>query len=170
MLDIETVDGYSVNAIDPLYSKRKEDVARMRASLLACSADNLFNTKNALNNITALRIYHQVNRIIKYLEIMDRIEEKMYQSIDATLDRANVDSPGTWAVLLNMQSQLQENMIKSQKLLEPYLNPELIKALDVVVPESEEDTRPMLYDASTRDRIRIAAQSVITELKASGGE
>lgn len=175
MSNIETVDGSSNELItrDPLYCRRKEDVDRMRASLLACNSGNsgsIINTRVALTNITALRIYHQVNRVIKYLELMDKLEEKLHESIEYTIDNCDVTMPSTWVALLKMQSELQDNMIKSQKLLEPYLNPELLKVLDVATPESDEETRsPIIIDARSRDKIRNVASHVLNAVKTING-
>ena len=97
MADFETVEG-SVDVdstVDPLYSKQKEGVARMRTSLLAFDGSS-GSARQALNNITVLRMYHQVARVIRYIEMMDKIEDKMYQAIDRTVDNANPNTPGTW--------------------------------------------------------------------------
>ena len=89
MDNLETVGG--IESIDPLYTKQREDVAKMRASLLACSS-NPSMTKVALRNISILRVYHQVNRIIRYLDMMDKLEEKLYKSIDYTIENVDIEN------------------------------------------------------------------------------
>ncbi len=161
----ETVSDGSVRPLDPLLSKQKEDVARMRASLLACSTD-ISNTSVALRNITVLRVFHQVSRIIRYLEMMDKIEDKLYESIDAALDKMDGDSPTAWMTLLNIQSRLQENMINSHKLLQPYLNIQEFSMMDMTISSSQEEISPgnVILSKESRDRLRTSAQQVLEAL------
>ena len=161
---LETVES-SLEPIDPLVSKQKEDVAKMRASLLACST-NLRSTKEALQNITILRLYHQLSRIIRYIEIMDRIEDKLYKSIDARLERLSEEDPLTMVQLLKVQESLQKNMIESSKLLEPYLNisetiSDMMEEINSLDSDSYEDS---LIPKPDRDKIRLLAKSVLEEL------
>lgn len=162
MADLKTVDG-QILIPDPILSKQKEDVAKMRASLLACSDDpSLAST--ALKNITVIRVYHQVSRIIRYLEMMDKIEEKLYQSIDYTLETADLYDPKSLAMLMNIQQQLQKTMIESQKLLEPYLNIKNFE-FDMTLPEAQtSDPTTSLLSTESRTRIRNNAQHVLSAL------
>lgn len=150
---------------DPLLRKQKEDVARMRTSLLLCSSDDLTSAASAISNITVLRIYHQISRIIRYLELMDKIEEKMYMSMEAAVDNVIDGDSSAWIVLMKMQERLQKNMIESHKLLEPYINiSEAVKTVSVqaeVIPESTVD----ILDSGDRDRLRIAAQTILSEIE-----
>ena len=50
MSNIKTVDGFT-SILDPLYQKQKEGVAKMRASLLACTEDPTM-AKAAIQNIS----------------------------------------------------------------------------------------------------------------------
>ena len=167
----ETVSDGSVRPLDPLLSKQKEDVARMRASLLTCSTD-ISNTSTALRNITVLRVFHQVSRIIRYLEMMDKIEDKLYASIDAALDRMDEDSPTTWMALLNIQSRLQANMLESHKLLQPYLNIKEFSVMDMTINSSQDEisTGNILLSKESRDRLRTSAQQVLEALDIEGSE
>ena len=169
MEDIETFGG-SADILDPLYQRQKEGVAKMRASLLACSDGNLSSAtaKQALKNITAMRIYHQIARIIRYLEMMDKIEAKLYASIDATLERSNDDSPSTWMMLVKLQEQLQKTMIESHKLLQPYMELQDIQVMDLI-PESKENDTPVvsILPADSREKIRNAANMVLATLQNS---
>ena len=168
--DIETFG----SPVDPIYARQKEDVAKMRASLLACSGDTLSSpiTKQALKNITAMRIYHQISRIIRYLDLMDKLEDKLYASIEATIDRANEDSTSTWVVLLNIQEKLQKSMIESHKLLQPYMELQDIQLMDLI-PEQEslETASNIILPADSREKIRNVASEVLQSLEEdSGGE
>ena len=164
MSDIKTVDD-SIQEITPQDSiliKKKADVAGMRAALLSC-ADDPQSTISALQRITVLRVYHQVARIIKYLEQMDKIEEKLYQSIDCTLDKLDPENPTAWMVLLNIQERLQKNLIESHKLLQPYLNVQEFN-LDSMMPVSTTSISASIIPRESRDRLRISAQQVLDAL------
>ena len=117
--------------LDPLYMKQQQDVAEMRASLLAFNSGDPTSARSAIQKITAMRFYHQLSRIIRYTDMMDRIEAKLYESIDRSLDRMNSDSPSTWMSLLQIQERLQKCMIESQKLLQPYLDIESLSFVEV---------------------------------------
>lgn len=161
---LETVES-SLETIDPLVSKQKEDVARMRASLLACST-NLRSTREALQNITVLRLFHQMSRLIRYIEVMDKIEDKLYRSIDARLERMDDADPFTLAQLLKVQESLQKNMIESSKLLEPYLNisetvSEMMEEINSLDANTYDDS---LIPKSDRDKLRLLAREVLNEL------
>ena len=49
-----------------------------------------------------------------------------YDSIDMNLSGLDSADPATMLLLLKVQSQLQESMVLSQKLLEPYMNIDLV--------------------------------------------
>ena len=159
MTDLKTVEG-SVSCVhDPISTKQAEGVAHMRASLLACSEPELIPA--SLRQITTQRIIHQVARIIRYIEMMDKIENALYRSIDRALDEID-DSPApiAMATMLTLQERLQNNMINSHKLLEPYLT--LVDDVELI----PEETGPVdsVYDRATRDKIRGAAQLLLAEL------
>ena len=154
----------NVDIPDALYSKQKEDVAKMRASLLSCSDDVVTSTQ-ALQNITILRIYHQVSRIIRYLEMMDKIEDKLYESLDYYIEHMSIESPASYRMLLSIQEQLQKNLIDSHKLLQPYLNVDEL-SLQSLMPVSynspNEDV--VIIPKSSRDKLRQNAQQVLAFL------
>lgn len=163
MEDIKTFD-YSENGYnnDPLYRKQKEGVSKMRASLLA-SSDN-GSMMGAIQDITVMRIYHQLARIIRYTELIDKLEDKLYEGINFALDTTDASDPSVWLMLMKTQKQLQETMIESQKLIDPYItmlqnSEKFVNAVQTVEP-AESD----IIDARKRDNIRIAARSVLNEL------
>ena len=164
MSNIKTVDGFT-SILDPLYQKQKEGVAKMRASLLACTEDSTM-AKAAIQNISTLRVYHQIARIIRYLEMMDKLEDKLYSSIDATIDNANENSPSTWMMLLNIQERLQKTMIESHKLLQPYLDIQEFSIVELTAQSVDDNSRPMILNADSRDKIRSSAQAALEALQA----
>jgi len=164
MSNIETVST-STQSIDPLIRKQKEDVAKMRASLLCCN-DDIYSAAQAMKNITVLRVYHQMNRIIRYLEMMDKIEEKLYASIDVSLNVMDETEPSTWMALLTIQEKLQKNLVDSHKLLEPYINNDLfnIESLAPTVIEQAETNVAGVLTKESRETLRISAQNVLAAL------
>ena len=141
----------------------------MRSSLLSFNMNNAQSAKAAIQNITIMRFYHQLSRIIRYTEMMDKLENKLYQAIDASIDRMSEDSPSTWITLLNIQEKLQKNMIESQKLLQPYLDMDNLSF--VQIPDATDSPTDsfgsMLLDQSSRDKVRSSAQAVLDAI-ASG--
>lgn len=168
MDDSKTVRSDDIQVIDPLYARQKEDVATMRASLLACTPNNGITVRKALHNITVMRVYHQINRIIRFTELMDKIEAKLYESIECSLSNMNSSSPSTWIQLLKVQEQLQKTMIESHKLLQPYLDLEQLEFLNVITT-SDDDSTPQSYSTmimaqDARDKVRTSAQSILQAL------
>lgn len=164
MNDLKTVEGSTIITTDPLSAKQHEGVAKMRASLLACSEPELVPA--TIKQITTQRVIHQVARIIRYIDMMDKIEDALYTSIDRTLD--SIDStpgPMAMATLLTLQERLQNNMINSHKILEPYLT--IVDQVDMM-PEAVEPNE--VYDRPTRDKVRSAAQLLLAELGVNENE
>lgn len=171
----DTNNSDDIKMVNPLYAAQKEGVARMRTSLLSClSADNGTITSRAINNITVLRIYHQIARIIKYLDLMDKLEDKLYESIERNIDNMNPDSIDTMEVLLDVQTKLQKSMIESHKLLQPYMDLQDISIVDLMTVQADASemvgSEMSLLPSESRDRIRNSAQSVLEVLKRSESE
>lgn len=166
MDNLKTFEGYSdLTVSDSLQKAQKEDVAKMRASLLSCS-QNPGLARTALNNITVMRVYHQLARIIRYTEMCDKIEDKIYEALDHTLETASSGSNATWMILLEAQERLQKIMLDSQKLLEPYLKLDSFTFVDMVPDSSDVVSEDILQmNADTRENIRNQAQAVLYELK-----
>lgn len=162
MDNLKTVEGVR----DPLYAKQVEDVAKMRTSLLSCNDDAAL-TKTALQNIAVLRVYHQIARIIKYTELMDKLEDKLYESIDSALDRMDIENTNTIAMLLDIQGRLQKTMIESHKLLQPFLELQDQSFLEFTTSqEVSPNPNTLSLNANAREKIRISAQAVLQELNA----
>ena len=160
----KTVEG-TVERMDPLIAKQREDVARMRTSLLACDANPQLAT-TALKNVTVLQVYHQISRIIRYTELCDKLESKLYESMDSMIDRLDTDSNLTINALLNAQERLQKLMIDSNKMLAPFLD--MTSYIESVrVDDASEDTAPkatIALDATRREKLRNSAKQVLLEL------
>lgn len=95
---------------------------------------------------------------------MDKLEDKLYSSIEHTIDNASDASPATWIQLLKIQEKLQYNMIESHKLLQPYMD-----LTDFTIPEivnsQTADPETLLIPSDTRDKLRNTAQAILVELE-----
>lgn len=166
MSDLETVEDLKLDRVrDPLGSFQREGVSRMRASLLSCTMDApASSVKSALQQVTVMRVYHQISRIIKYLDLMDQLEEKLYSSIETTIDSLPDANPRTWMTLMSIQTQLQKNMIESQKLLEPFM------ATNFTLPEiqnsQQAESTAYIIPQESREKLRTSAQQILMELEA----
>lgn len=164
-MDLKTFDGPHTPS-DTLYEQKQEGVAKMRASLLACNDDQK-SVISSIQNVTVLRVIHQLTRIVQYLDMMDRLEAKLYESVDNMLDSVDVQDISTLNILLNIQERIQRNMIESHKLLQPYLNLEGFGVADLMIDADaiiEEDDQ--LIPKGSRDKLRSQAQQVLTLLDA----
>lgn len=165
MSDFKTVEGSSITKMDPLLRQQKEDVSRMRTSLLACNISKE-SARSALQTINVTRAYHQLNRIIRYTELMDELEEKLYESIHHYVSTADTNSTTTWMMLLNIQEKLQKNMIESMKLLQPYMDNMQQLTEELTVDVEEDRQRALPFNAETREHLRNSAKKVLMELNA----
>ena len=174
MKDLKTVEeNQNLQIHDPNLNFQKEAVERMRTSLLSCTIDSTSKTATAaLQQIAIMRIYHQVSRVIKYLDLMDKLETKLYESIETSMDNMSAANPSTWAMLLRIQSQLQYNMVQSQKLLEPYMNMDTFHVPDFSADKEYIDADAKLIPQESREKLRNTAQAILTELNSStsGGD
>lgn len=173
MSDPKTVGGGSDqnNYLNPIYRKQQEGVARMRTALLASTDDNAMTLRSAINSVTAMRVYHQLLRVIKYTELMDKLENKLYESIESTIDTSAVADPTTWIALLNIQERLQKSMIDSHKMLQPYLDVKEFSVVDLVDSTQTDDSdNKLALPAHSRDNIRIRAQAILSQLEIIPGE
>jgi hypothetical protein len=155
------------NPIEPdsLYMKQQRDVSQMRNVLLSCDSKNIHSVKTTIQNILVMQLTRNMSRIVKYSEVMDRLEDKLYASVDYTISSVDETDPDTLGKLLQMQKFLVTNMNESQKLLEPYLNgkynldPIFTEVVDDAV--NTESLGSELIDKDARERIRNSAQAVL---------
>lgn len=169
-MDIKTVDDSNTLIIDDLYQRQQENASKMRTALLAAFDDTGISTRQAIQGITGMRIYHQLMRIIRYTQLMDKLEEKLYESIEYSIDSSQASDPSTWMGLLSIQERLQKSMIESHKLLQPYLNIQELSAVDLSEPEPDLNPTSQILTPEDRDKIRSNAQAVIQQLQLSGGD
>lgn len=160
--NFETVEDISKSQTNMLRQKQKEDVAAMRTSLLASHMDPSLTT-TSMKNIAVLRVYHQMNRIIQYTELMDKLEAKLYEALDYQIENADVTRPTTWMQLLHVQEQLQKNMIESQKLLQPFLDLTEYTADNAEIIDTQAENTIAL-DANSREKLRNSARAVLHQL------
>ena len=161
-MSIETFDNSEILA-NPITARQKEDVAKMRASLLSCTEDSGMSASKAIHNISVMRVYHQLSRIIKYTELMDKLEDKLYRAIDKHIDESP-DDFGTIVSLMTIQEKLQKAMIESHKLLQPYLEVQNFSVVDLVDTNTTTIESPItakLMASESRDKVRSAAQSAL---------
>lgn len=160
--NFETVEDISKSQTNMLRQNQKEDVAAMRTSLLASHMDPSLTT-TSMKNIAVLRVYHQMNRIIQYTELMDKLEAKLYEALDYQIENADITRPTTWMQLLHVQEQLQKNMIESQKLLQPFLDLTEYTADNAEIIDTQAENTIAL-DANSREKLRNSARAVLHQL------
>ena len=151
-----------------LFLQQTSDVSNMKNTLLSFNRNDPNAARKAIQNITVLRVYHQMSRIVRYTAIMDKLEDKLYQSLENAIDLMDPDDMSTWHTLISVQNKLQENMIQSHKLLEPYLNLESLNFVDMNSPEETVDSDAMVLDRDSRERLRNSAQEVLQALQLPG--
>lgn len=161
--ETEIIEESDVLLEDPILKIQREDTAKMRSSLLCCSGESSSLVKQALNNITVIRVYHELTRIIRYTELMDKLEAKMYDSMEYNIEHLDMKSSATWAMLMGMQANLQKSMENSYKLLKPYLT---LSKTDITSITSAVDTNveAVPLDTKSRDSIRATAQHILALL------
>lgn len=145
-----------------LYNEQVRDVDNMRHSLLSFDKTDPAAARKAIQNVTLLRVYHQLERIVRYTEMIDKLEDRIYQSIDQKLLNADPDDEDIWFTLIPIEERLQEIMIKSHKLLEPYLSMEQLSALEV--PQQEDPANSftsMLLEQESREKVRTGVQQLM---------
>ena len=151
--------------VNPLLREQTEQAAQMRDALLTCRKNDVTSAKVALQNIAVLQVYHQVARIIRYTEMMDRLEDKLYASIDANLSQMDDFDPNTMILLTKIQCDLQKSMVLSQDMLKPYMDIDL----ESIAPPRDvnEDTSfgAAILPRESRTAIRNGAQALLTELR-----
>ena len=161
----DTLSTIDDDLINPLLREQQQQAAQMRDALLTCKKNDITSAKVALQNIAVLQVYHQVARIIRYTEVMDRLEDKLYASIDANLSQMDDFDPATMMMLVKIQGELQKSMVISQDLLKPYMDIDL----DAIAPprdiNEENSFGAAILPKESRNAIRNGAQALLTELR-----
>lgn len=160
--NITTLDNNPKSA-DALTDQQQSDVSAMRSALLDCDRSDAASVSFALQSIFSMRVFHHLSRLVKYTEYIDKIEQKMYESMDRFMDNLDETDTSGWLVLMNAQEQLQKIMMNSQKLLEPYSN------VSLYIPERpiEDSFGNGLLDQTERKKLRESAQLILDTLKES---
>lgn len=161
-VDTDTTEDSLVN---PLLREQIAQVDQMRSTLLNCNKKDITSAKVALQNIAVLQVYHQVARIIRYTEMMDRLEDKLYGSIDANLAEMDEFDPQTMMLLLKVQGDLQKSMVLSQELLKPYAEIDLDSIAPPIDVSDSASFGDMILPKESRNAIRNGAQALLTELR-----
>ena len=145
-----------------LYGAQCNEVEQMRNCLLTFDRHDPDAIKKAIQNVTLLRVYHQLERIVRFTEMMDRIEDRIYQSIEAKLDNSDPDDENMFLTLIPIQERLQKTMVESHKLLEPYLSMEQLTVLEVPQPDDPTTSfASMLLNQQSREKVRTGVQSLL---------
>lgn len=171
--DSETVGSEEAFWSNALFKRQKEQTQNMRDSLLSCNESDPFSVKSTMQKILVLRIYHQITRIIRYTEEMDKIEQKLYEVIDLTLDKMDPmyideNTSACLTSLMHMQQKLQQSMIDSQKLLDPYLNMDTLSYIDVpysMEQEQDNSIQGEVLDSDSRKKLREGAQAALAAIR-----
>ena len=161
---LEPVENTDFSSVDPLLKEQKMYVDQMRDTLIKCNKIDVNSVKRSMQNTTVMRVYHQIGRIIKFTEMMDLLEDKLYESMIANLGEMDSYDPNTLIMLTKLQAQLQETMVQSQLLIKPYLDLDL----ETIMPPQELETNSFgaaLISQESRNNIRTGAQALLTELK-----
>ncbi len=151
--------------VDPLIFEQKEQANLMRKSLLTCRTGTISNAKVALQNIAVLQIYHEVARIIRFIEVMDRLEDKIYDSIDMNIGGMESADPATMLMLVKVQGDLYKTMAMSQELLKPYMNIDLEAIAPMKDVNEDIPFGVAIIPKESRNVIRNGAQALLTELR-----
>ena len=153
-----------------LLVEQTRDVSAMRDTLISFNKTDPNAVRKAMQNVTLLRVYHQLERIVRYTDLIDRIEDSIYQSIDAKLDSSDPSDPELYFSLIPIQERLQRMMVESHKLLEPYLNMEQLATFDVPVAEDPSQAfASMILDQESREKVRTSAQELLAAISALDG-
>lgn len=160
-----TISTLDDSLVDPLLKEQQAQATQMRDALLSCKKNDITSAKIALQNIAVLQVYHQVARIIRYTEVMDRLEDKLYASIDANLAQMDEFDPATMMMLVKIQGDLQKSMVISQELLKPYLDIDLASIAPPVEVNEETSFGAAIIPKESRNIIRNGAQALLTELR-----
>jgi len=157
-------DDSEISLVDPLVIEQQEQANQMRRALLTCRTADVATAKCALQNIAVLQVYHQVARIIRHIEVMDRLEDKLYHSIDMNIGGLDSADPATMLMLVKVQSDLQKSMVLSQELLRPYMDIDLAA---LAPPKNVDDNSfgAAILPKESRNAIRNGAQALLTELR-----
>jgi len=145
-----------------LDSLRHESIERMKLALLSASLDNPTSAASAIRQVTIMRVYHQVTRIVEYLDLI-------YRSIRLEMNDIGADESNlkTITKLLTIQEKLQKSIIESNKLLQPFVESDNMPMFNEIEANAEvlsDDEK--LLPSEDRSKLRENANEILKELKA----
>lgn len=175
--ELKTVGGEPVDnsefdsgLVDPLLREQTEQATQMRDALLTCRKNDITSAKVALQNIAVLQVYHQVARIIRFIEMMDRLEDKLYASIAANLAQMDEFDPATMLMLTKVQADMMKTMAISKDVLQPFTDLDLDAIAPPVSVDDEDSFGAAILPKESRNAIRNGAQALLTELTKTNTE
>lgn len=169
-MDIKTVDDSKSIISDSIDQKQKEILTKMRTAFLSLSDDSGFSVKTTMQSIAVMQLYHQLARIIRYTEIMDKLESKLYESMEYSIENSDSSDTNTIVLLMGIQEKLQKSMIESYKLLQPYIENPDIPIDSIADSEPDNTVTKQIMSPEDRDKLRAKAQSILYQLQMSGGD
>ena len=165
------IDSVPATKPDSLYMQQQQDVKNMRSALLECNRNDAKSVNSAMRSILVMRLYHQMARIIRFTEEMDKVEDKMYQELHHKLNDPSLEGSEALILFLTIQERMQKLMIESQKLLDPYMNLDLLNMVDVDAEAEEDDSYgAKILSQESRQNIRSNAQQIMNLLNESPSE
>lgn len=165
----KTVGGslISNDDFDPINSVKRESIDRMRTALISASLDDPLSASTAIRQVTIMRVYHQVCRIIQYLDLMDKLESKLYDSIEVELLNLDISDSNFSNItkLLAIQEKLQKSIVESNKLLAPYLDMEQYPAFTAIEASTPVSAQILDIPSTQRSILRENAGAILSELQ-----
>ena len=165
MKDQSKTFGQDLSSYDPLSNLKRESIDRMKMALLSSSLDDPLSVVSAVKGVTVMRVYHQVVRIVQYLDLMDRLEAKLYYAIDRELENDQPDDYLTISKLLKIQEQIQKSIIESNKLLAPYLEMEQYQTFNEIEEVTPVSDDILELDNTKRNLLRENAGQILSDLQ-----
>lgn len=165
MKDQSKTFGQDLSSYDPLSNLKRESIDRMKMALLSSSLDDPLSVVSAVKGVTVMRVYHQVVRIVQYLDLMDRLEAKLYYAIDRELENDQPDDYLTISRLLKIQEQIQKSIIESNKLLAPYLEMEQYQTFNEIEEVTPVSDDILELDSTKRNLLRENAGQILSDLQ-----
>lgn len=152
---------------DPIDSLKKESIERMKTALLASSLDDPTSAAFAIRSVTIMRVYHQVARIVQYLDLMDKLESAIYEKVEEELNTVVDDDSNFYQLtkLLAVQEKLQKSIIESNKLLAPYLEMDNYPAFESIESVTPVSASVLEVSSTQRNLLRENAGSILDDLK-----
>ena len=150
----------------PLQKSMHESTERMQTALLSASMDSPNEVVTAMRQVSLLRAHHQVMRIVQFLQLMDKLEAKMYEAIELDMATMDLTDSQSWKTLLTLQTKLQENIVNSNKLLMPFLEMGKYPIFNEMATAADSEVDIVIdLPPAKRNQLRENAESILAELE-----